>query len=275
MQSERDHALQEKEDVGKDHHFAESERRNLRLELKECKFRETRLLQDYTELEDENISLQKQVSTLKSSQIEFEGAKHEIRRLTEEVDMLNSQVEELTSLKKIAEKQMEEALESLQSEREAKYVLKKELDQKLNSESIYNINNLALSIRGMADDQTMCSDGEDDSPTLQRIEDDLKTQEPGTSNANKPVDLFSEIHLNELKKLEKQVEMAEAEKALLAQNLKESQSATEKLQSELNSFTSRIVQLASNVQSLQHIHSKLPEKQNDDNATLDKLNLVS
>lgn len=46
--------------------------------------------------------------------MEFEGAKHEIRRLTEEVELLNSQVDELANLKKIAEKQMEEALEALQ-----------------------------------------------------------------------------------------------------------------------------------------------------------------
>ncbi len=55
-----------------------------------------------------------QVSSLRSSTVEFEGAKHEIRHLQEEVDLLNSQVEELTNLKKIAEKQLEEALESLQ-----------------------------------------------------------------------------------------------------------------------------------------------------------------
>lgn len=190
MQTERDHALQEREDVGKDHFMVESERRSLRTELKECRFRESRLLQDYSELEDENISLQKQVSTLRSSQVEFEGAKHEIRRLTEDVEFLNSQVEELANLKKIAEKQMEEALESLQAEREAKYVLKKELDQRLNSESIYNLSNLALSIRGMADEQNICSDGEDESPALRRIEDDLKTQEPGTSTPNKQVKIF-------------------------------------------------------------------------------------
>ena len=46
--------------------------------------------------------------------MEFEGAKHEIRHLQEELEVVNSQVEELTNLKKIAEKQLEEALESLQ-----------------------------------------------------------------------------------------------------------------------------------------------------------------
>lgn len=273
VEVERDHALQEREEVGKDHQQAETERKSLRTELRECRFRETRLLQDYSELEDENISLQKQVSGLRSSQVEFEGAKHEIRRLTEEVELLNSQVEELTNLKKIAEKQMEEALESLQAEREAKYALKKELDQRINSESIYNLSNLALSIRGITEDQTICSDGEDDSPALRRIEADLKTQEPGTSATDKQVDLFSEIHLNELKKLEKQLELAETEKAHLMQNLRESQYAVEKSQGELQTFVTRIVQLAAHVQSLHHLHSKLPEKQSEE-TTLDKLNQV-
>ncbi|XP_076396018.1 microtubule-associated protein Bicaudal D isoform X1 [Megachile rotundata] len=271
VQAERDHALQEREEVGKDHQQAETERKSLRTMLRECRFREARLLQDYSELEDENISLQKQVSGLRSSQVEFEGAKHEIRRLTEEVELLNSQVEELTNLKKIAEKQMEEALESLQAEREAKYALKKELDQRINSESIYNLSNLALSIRGITEDQTICSDGEDDSPALRRIEADLKTQEPGTSATDKQVDLFSEIHLNELKKLEKQLELAESEKAHLTQNLRESQYAVEKSQNEVQSFVARIVQLAAHVQSLHHLHSKLPEKQTEE-TTLDKLN---
>ncbi|KOC69833.1 Protein bicaudal D [Habropoda laboriosa] len=271
VRAECDHALQEKEEVGKDHQQAETEKKNLRFMLRECRFREARLLQDYSELEDENISLQKQVSGLRSSQVEFEGAKHEIRRLTEEVELLNSQVEELTNLKKIAEKQMEEALESLQTEREAKYALKKELDQRINSESIYNLSNLALSIREITEDQTICSDGEDDSPALRRIEADLKTQEPGTSATDKQVDLFSEIHLNELKKLEKQLELAESEKAHLTQNLRESQYAVEKSQNELQSFVARIVQLAAHVQSLHHLHSKLPEKQTEE-TTLDKLN---
>lgn len=41
----------------------------MREEIKEYKFRETRLLQDYTELEEENITLQKLVSTLKQNQV--------------------------------------------------------------------------------------------------------------------------------------------------------------------------------------------------------------
>lgn len=49
--------------------MVELQRSQLRDDIKEYKFRESRLLQDYTELEEENISLQKQVSVLKQSQV--------------------------------------------------------------------------------------------------------------------------------------------------------------------------------------------------------------
>lgn len=136
VRNERDRMLQENNDIGRDKSDADAEKLRLKvkfknitthnkdtnlkcplplkMELKDLKYRETRMMADYSELEEENISLQKQVASLRSSQVEFEGAKHEIRRLTEDLDLLNSQVEELTKLKQIAEKQMEEALEALQ-----------------------------------------------------------------------------------------------------------------------------------------------------------------
>lgn len=54
------------------------------------------------------------LTKLLTLQVEFEGAKHEITRLREELELYQQQVDELTKLKRIAEKQMEEALESLQ-----------------------------------------------------------------------------------------------------------------------------------------------------------------
>lgn len=64
--------------------------------------------------------------------------------MQEEIEAAQGQIEELMSLKKITEKQLEEALEALQSEREQKYALKKDLDQRVNSESIFNLNNLGF-----------------------------------------------------------------------------------------------------------------------------------
>lgn len=257
--AERDRMLQENADMGKDKEDRSMECKKLRTELREIKFRETRLITDYSELEEENIALQKQVSVLKSSQVEFESLKHEIRRLHEEIEILNSQVEELMNLKKIAEKHMEEALESLQSEREAKYALKKELDQHINRESFFNISNLAYSIRGMAEEQGMGSDGEDDMPGLKRIEASLTdgSNSELASPDGKAVDLFSEVHLNELRKLEKQLEMLEKEKMSLTQNLRDSQAQVDKSQGELQVFLARLSQFAAHVDSLQHLQQNI------------------
>jgi protein bicaudal D len=61
--------IQEYSELLKGKQEAERERKHLRAELREIKLRETRLLTDYSELEEENITLQKQVSGLKSSQV--------------------------------------------------------------------------------------------------------------------------------------------------------------------------------------------------------------
>ena len=52
-------------------------------------------------------------------------------------------MDELASLKSIVEKKLEEALNSLGQEREQKHNLKKELDQRITQESMFNLSNLA------------------------------------------------------------------------------------------------------------------------------------
>lgn len=56
----------------------------------------------------------------------------------------------------------------------------------------------------MSEEGALASD-DDDIPVLKRIEADLQNTELSFPET-KHVDLFSEIHLNELKKLEKQLE---------------------------------------------------------------------
>ena len=68
--------------------------------------------------------------------------------MQEESEILNQHILEQTHLRKLAEKQMEEALDALQAEREAKYAIKKDLDSRINSESMFNLSNLAFSIKG-------------------------------------------------------------------------------------------------------------------------------
>lgn len=253
---ERDRLAHQLLEFDKQHEERDCERKSLRAELREIKLRETRLITEYSELEEEHVALQKHVSIVKSSQVEFESCKHEIRKLQEDLEVLNEQLEELASLKKIAEKQLEETLENLQLEREAKYALKKELDQRINNESMYNLSNLAYSIRGNAAEG---SDGEDELPVLKRIEEDLKDTELASPDG-KQVDLFSEIHLNELKKLEKQLEQAENEKVQLTSNLRDAQSSLERSRGELSALMARILQVGANVESLQEICKKTKVK---------------
>ena len=54
-------------------------------------------------------------------------------------------------------------------------------------------------------------------------------------------DLFSEIHLNELQKLEKQLESSEADKSQLSMTLKETKESLEKTRGELTSQQVRVI----------------------------------
>lgn len=64
-------------------------------------------------------------------QVEYEGLKHEIQVLEEKTEVLSSQLQDTLRLKDMAEAQLEEALESLKSERDQKSQLRRELLQHL------------------------------------------------------------------------------------------------------------------------------------------------
>lgn len=66
---ERDQAIQENNDLSRLSNESNHDSKQLRADLREVKSRETRLLSDYSELEEENITLQKQIAHLKSSQV--------------------------------------------------------------------------------------------------------------------------------------------------------------------------------------------------------------
>jgi len=253
LKNEKTGALSELTEVQKACEVYEHELKQIKSEVKEYRFRETRLLTDYSELEEENVALQKQVSSLRSTTVEFEGAKHEIRHLQEEVEVLNSQVEELGNLKKIAEKQLEEALESLQAEREQRYALKKELDNKNNSESMFQLGNLALSIQGGLPESgapsSMGSDGDEEAPVFKKMSDDMRDAEED-DEAAPAEDLFSEIHLGQLKKLEKQLENSETEKLSLTTNVREVQDNLESARKEVSGQKAKVSELLAYITEL-------------------------
>ncbi|XP_035677076.1 protein bicaudal D homolog 2-like [Branchiostoma floridae] len=106
----------------------ESQRKELKENIKEHKQRETRLMQDYRQLEEDNLLLKKQMSVLKSSQVEQGALKNENKRLLDDIELLNSQMKEESRVKQVAQKQLEEALCSLDDEREQKMVLQEQVD---------------------------------------------------------------------------------------------------------------------------------------------------
>ncbi|XP_035710459.1 protein bicaudal D isoform X2 [Folsomia candida] len=251
LKAERDRLITETSELQTEGELTHTERSALKRELKEIKSREGRLLKDYSELEDENLMLQKQVSSLRSSQVEFESAKHEISQLMEtEVELLR-QVEELAALKRIAEKQLEEALEALQVERENRYCLKKELDAKINSESIMNLSNLALSLRGGVHDEMNDSDSENDDKMVSSMSHDST---PG--GGEKQVDLFSEIHLNQMKKLE-------GERNSLTKSLKEIQDLSDKSKGQVVLLQAALTTIVSHIDALNSLKEKTSQKMVD------------
>ncbi|XP_077987178.1 protein bicaudal D homolog 1-like isoform X2 [Glandiceps talaboti] len=222
-----------------------AQRKHLKEELREYKFRETRLLQDYSELEEENIQLQKQISGLKSSQVEFEAMKHEIKRMNEEVEYLNSQLEDLGKLKEIAEKQTEEALIALEHEREQKHALKKELDGRIISELEAFNEDLESSTDRLQLDREECSSP--DHPILRRMEYEFRASlpsegspEPAPSTVS---DLFSELRMTEVRKLEEQLAALKNEKSELSKNLQESHQELQNTKGALSEQSKRVSQL--------------------------------
>ncbi|XP_030030223.1 protein bicaudal D isoform X2 [Manduca sexta] len=242
--SERDRLLAESSELGADKATRESERAALRAELREARQREQRLLVDIGDLEDENISLQKQVSALRSSQVEFEGLKHEVRQLREEAENARAAAEEMAALRRIAERQLAEALEALQAEREAKFAAKKELDAHLSREAAYNITNLAYSIRGMPDDGTE-DEGEPGGST---------SAELATAMGDHHADLFSEVHLHEISRLEKQLEQAHNEISQLSASVRSAQTTAESESAAATMLRTGVTRALSRVSALHNLH---------------------
>ena len=270
VEAEKERLLSEHNDLSKQLEISEWERKNMRLEIKELKTRESRLSSDMNELEDENISLQKTVSNLKSNQIDYETAKHEVRRLQEEIELRRLQVEEFETLKNIAEKQMKEALEALESEREQKYELKKKLDERLTSDPMLNMTNFGLRFPGLAVFESQVSadasvgevlDDEGSSPLLHQLESDMLNARNACEGSehdsyghdgstSQPSSLFGEVHLTEIKKLEKGLELAENEKNQLALKLSETHNLLEQTKTELLAQQSRLSKLTNHISNI-------------------------
>uniref|UniRef100_A0A915AUG7 Protein bicaudal D n=1 Tax=Parascaris univalens TaxID=6257 RepID=A0A915AUG7_PARUN len=164
----------------------DTQKKHLKEELRELKLREQRLLSDYSELEEENIGLQKQVSNLRSAQVEFEAMKMEVKRLLDETDQLQADKEEANKLTIVAQKHLEDALLSVQQERDQKLAYKKELEQMKNAEHLQQLNSMLFGLQANSDDDTQA---------LRQLESSFIAENNDFGKMPpKGADLFSEIH---------------------------------------------------------------------------------
>uniref|UniRef100_A0A673GBE1 Bicaudal D homolog 1a n=1 Tax=Sinocyclocheilus rhinocerous TaxID=307959 RepID=A0A673GBE1_9TELE len=249
-QVETEHLNALVQELGENNEMLELQRNRMREEIREYKFRETRLLQDYTELEEENITLQKLVSTLKQNQVEYEGLKHEIKVLEEETVLLNSQLEDALRLKDISEGQLEEALDALKSEREQKNNLRKELAHHLSlTDSAATNGTSASGSNPNNDDRNRCNECNGHGPKVNG-----EYHQPG--EVLHPVsDLFSELHLSEIQKLKQQLLQVEREKAVILTNLQESQTQLQHTQGALTEQHRRVHRLTERFNSMKRLYS--------------------
>ncbi|KAB1252210.1 Protein bicaudal D-like protein 2 [Camelus dromedarius] len=282
----------------------ELQRGRLRDDIKEYKFREARLLQDYSELEEENIGLQKQVSVLRQnqaslpapfdlrvvlglearwalrsgvetsalsshalevspslSQVEFEGLKHEIKRLEEETEYLNSQLEDAIRLKEISERQLEEALETLKTEREQKNSLRKELSHYMSiNDSLYT-SHLHVSLDGLklTDDAEALANGFEHGG-LAKLPLDNKTSTPTKDGLPPPSpslvsDLLSELNISEIQKLKQQLMQMEREKVGLLATLQDTQKQLEQARGALSEQHEEVSRLTENLSALRRLQA--------------------
>lgn len=269
-QSENERLNTITQDVREKSQMVELQRNQLRDDIKEYKFREARLLQDYTELEEENISLQKQVSVLKQSQVEFEGLKHEIRRLEEDTGFLNSQLEDAIRLKEIAERQLAEALETIKSERELKASLRKELSHYMNiGDTLYN-SPLSISLDGLKFSDDASTEPNNDEALhgfengflklASTITEDNRVSTPKKDDLSRPApslvdDLLSELNISEIQKLKQQLVQMEREKVSLLSTLQDAQKQLEQANGALSEHQEKVSRLTENLNTIRKLQA--------------------
>ncbi|XP_070695989.1 protein bicaudal D homolog 2-like isoform X2 [Pempheris klunzingeri] len=269
-QSENERLNTISQELRENSQMVELQRNQLRDDIKEYKFLEARLLQDYTELEEENISLQKQVSVLKQSQVEFEGLKHEIRRLEEDTQFLNSQLEDAIRLKEIAERQLGEALETIKTERELKASLRKELSHYMSIGDTLCHSPLSISLDGLKFSDDAATEPNNDealhgfengfTKLANAITYDNRISTPKKEELFHPApslvdDLLSELNISEIQKLKQQLMQMEREKVNLLSTLQDSQKQLEQANGALSEHQEKVNRLTENLNAIRKLQA--------------------
>ncbi|CAH8483897.1 unnamed protein product [Heterobilharzia americana] len=243
----------------------EKQFRNLKSEIRDAKSKEVQILNEYDDLEAENLELQKTILSLKTSQVEFESVRHELKRLQEENDIIHVQLEEITRLKRMTEKSLEDALESLQIERDQRHNLRKELDSRIISDSISHLSDLRnLSGLGhinrlgqLPENSSECQKPDANLSNMDLSTSDGKSQEGKVDTKHpSPDDLLTELRTTEIAKYQTELAHIEAEKNELTRTLEITQRSLELATSEVSNKQERINGLLAQLDTIMSVKSE-------------------
>lgn len=287
--SEKESLAHEREGLIKKIEFLEEQRKvsekQHKLELGDLRDSNTKLFTEKNELEGDNVILQKKVTYLERSQIEFESSKHDNQRLREALDVANKQLEDFEELQKINEREKLRALDALQNEIEQKKALKKELDKRNSTDSLVNWSSFAA-LKGSS--QFSGHIGRS-GPNLMKNNQNVPKEENTLSD--EPIDsvkshhqfsdndeaynlmqdldmpslegsLFDEVHLTEIKKLQKTLDDNEDQRHQLNCKIKDLQHKLDSRIKEVGSIEKKLNSICSLVKDncSESIKSRIKEE---------------
>lgn len=208
------------------------EAKRLKSDLRDLKGRDSRRSQDYGDLEEDNTNLQSQLSTLKSTLVEYEGLKVENTSLRDETDVLQVQLQMTTGKTEEVQKQLHEALDTLKEQRERNGQLQKELQERIQQPSAETWD---LESKGSMGDAA----SDEEHPLVKRITEEYhQTSEVPKSPAPGLVDdLMKELQFSELRDMEDQLTQLNSEKTALTNALAQRNKEVLKLQEEFSAIS--------------------------------------
>lgn len=203
----------------------------LRDEIRELKYRESKHIQEFSELEEENINLQKQYSSLRSSLVEFESLKVENKSLTDEMDAIQLQLQVACDKRDQCQKQLNETLESLKEQRDRNTVLQKELQESHQRQSpILNSWQEESRFIDLESPEKTKPQQVVEHPLIQKIIDEYKPV-PGLVE-----DLMKELQLSEVKEMAHKLDQLSSEKNELTNALAKREKDVLKLKEEFDAM---------------------------------------
>ena len=201
-------------------------------DLRELKIRNARHNQEYADLEEENTSLQSQLSGLKSKLVEYEALKVENNTLREEMDVMKVQLQMSNGKTDEFEKQLTETLDALKEQRERNSQLQKELQERSQQPSVETWD---IESKGLFNDVT----SDDEHPLVKKITEEYHqaTVEPKSPAPGLVDDLMKELQFSELRDLEDQLAQLNSEKAALTNALAQRNKEVLKLKEDFSAFS--------------------------------------